>query len=78
MSKKEKLLARIRQNPRAVRFSEMERILLGLGFEMRKSKHAVFTRGRFRLVIAEPHPDPHVLVVYVKEFLALMDQLEDE
>ena len=78
MTKKDKLLAKIRQNPGAVRFADMERILLDLGFEMRKSKHAVFTRGRFRLVIAEPHPDPHVLVVYVKAFLALLDQLEDE
>ena len=78
MSKKDKLLARIRNNPKAVRFADIEAILLSLGFQKRKSKHVVFTRGRFRLPIAEPHPQPHVNPVYVKHFLALMDEIEDD
>ena len=76
MSKKDKLLARIRQNQKTVRFHEIEGILLGLGFDMRKSKHVVFSRGTYRLVIPEPHPDPFVHRVYVKNFLELMDALE--
>jgi hypothetical protein len=33
MTKKEKVLARIRQNPKHMRFEELETILLRLGFE---------------------------------------------
>jgi hypothetical protein len=35
MTKKEKALARIRQNPKHVRFEELETILLRLGFKKR-------------------------------------------
>jgi hypothetical protein len=76
MSKKDKLLARIRQSPKTVRFHEIEGILLGLGFDKRKSKHVVFSRGPYRLVIPEPHPEPFVHRAYVKNFLELMDALE--
>jgi hypothetical protein len=36
MSKKEKALAKLRQNPKHVRFEEIEKILLRLGFKKRQ------------------------------------------
>lgn len=38
MSQFEKLIQRIRNNPKSVRFAEIEKILLALGYELRQPK----------------------------------------
>lgn len=79
MSKVDKALAKIRSNPKAVRFDEIDHILIRLGFTKRqRGSHAFYTFGNLRLAIPEPHPSKHVLPVYVKQFLALMDEFPDE
>jgi predicted RNA binding protein YcfA (HicA-like mRNA interferase family) len=79
MSKVKKALAKIRNNPRAVRFDDLERILLSLGFNKRqKGSHVFYVLGNLRLSIPEPHPSKHVLPIYVKQFLALLDELPDD
>lgn len=75
MSKRAKLLERIRQNSKNVRFDEIETILTGLGFAMRvKGSHHTFTYQQWRITI--PYRTPFVLPVYVKELLALLEAIE--
>jgi predicted RNA binding protein YcfA (HicA-like mRNA interferase family) len=76
MSKKEKLLERFRQNPRNVRFEEMDTLLLTLGFEKRqKGSHATYIlKGQGRISI--PFRKPFILPVYVKEVLNLLDEID--
>ena len=45
MTKRKKLIDRMRGNPQGIRFEEIETLLLGLGFVKRRgaSSHVVFT-----------------------------------
>jgi predicted RNA binding protein YcfA (HicA-like mRNA interferase family) len=78
MSQTEKLLERFRQNPRNVRFEEMDKLLLALGFEKRqKGSHATYIlKGQGRITI--PFRKPFILPVYVKEVLNLLDEMTKE
>ena len=66
MSKKEKALLRLRQNPKNIRFDDIVTILLGLGFKKQQdsSSHARFTLGKY--IIDVPRRKPFVKEVYVK------------
>lgn len=78
MSQTEKLLERFRQNPRNVRFEEMDKLLVSLGFEKRqKGSHATYIlKGQGRITI--PFRKPFILPVYVKEVLRLLDEMTKE
>ena len=78
MSQTEKLLERFRQNPRNVRFEEMDKLLLSLGFEKRqKGSHATYIlKGQGRITI--PLRKPFILPVYVKEVLSLLAEMTQE
>lgn len=81
MSKKEKALAKIRQNPRHVRFEELEAILLRLGFNKRQdgTSHAMFTFGKH--IVNIPKRKPFVKPKYVEWALEAIDaikELEDD
>jgi predicted RNA binding protein YcfA (HicA-like mRNA interferase family) len=74
MSKVDKILARIRQNPKTVRFDEIDATLMRYGFsKRRKGSHVFYARGILRFGLPVPHPGPHVAPFYVKKFSALMD-----
>ena len=55
MSQLEKLLLRIKNNPKTVRFDELDKILKRLDFEVRQPKggssHYIYTKGNFILCI---------------------------
>lgn len=81
MSKAEKLLVKIRNNPKTVSFDDLDKVLLQIGFECRQprsgSSHYVYTYGSFRLTV--PYNRPYVKAFYVKqaiEFIELI--LQDE
>jgi len=81
MTKKEKALARIRQNPKHVRFEELETILLRLGFEKRQdgTSHAIFILDGH--IINVPKRKPFVKPFYVGLVLKALDaisELEDD
>jgi hypothetical protein len=78
MSQTQKLLERFRQNPRNVRFEEMDKLLLSLGFEKRqKGSHATYIlKGQGRITI--PFRKPFILPVYVKEVLKLLAEMTKE
>lgn len=76
MSQREKALARWGNNPRTVRFEEIDALLLSLGFDKRqRGSHAFYTRGEHRIGV--PFRRPYVGAVYVKQLLALLDELPD-
>jgi len=74
MTKRQKLLQRLRQNPKNVRFEEMDGLLLSLGFEKRqKGSHVTYIyQQQIRVTI--PMRKPFILPVYVKEVLKLLDE----
>ncbi len=74
MSKREKLLEKLRQNPKNVRFDDIDTLLSGLGFEKRqRGSHVTFSQkacGR----ITVPIKKPFILPVYVREVLDLLEE----
>ena len=77
MSKKEKAIARLRQNPKNVRFEEIEKILLGLGFKKRQdgTSHATFTFGGH--IVTVPKRKPFVKPKYVELVLVILDKIKE-
>lgn len=77
MSKKEKALARIRQNPKHVRFEELEAILIRLGFRKRQdgTSHAMFILGRH--IVNVPKRKPFVKPKYIELVLEALDCIKE-
>ncbi|NJN93515.1 MAG: hypothetical protein HC875_05175 [Anaerolineales bacterium] len=78
MSKQDKLIQKLRQNPRNIRFEEIDTLLCGLGFEKRQrgTSHTTYTiSGKPPLTI--PFRKPFILPVYVKQILQFLDDLDD-
>jgi predicted RNA binding protein YcfA (HicA-like mRNA interferase family) len=74
----EKLRRHIENNPRAVTFEDLDHLLRACGFAHRpgKGSHHFYWCGEHRLTI--PYRRPHVLEIYVKKALAVIDQAERE
>jgi len=64
MSKREKLLEKIRNNPRNVRFDDLDSILIEYGFVRRQSgkgtSHYVYKLGEQKIVVVWRKPFVHV------------------
>jgi len=78
MSKKEKALEKLRQNPKHVRFEDLESILLGLGFQKRQdgTSHAMFTFGNH--IVNIPKRKPFVKPKYVELVLKVLDEIKEK
>lgn len=79
MSKKEKLFARLQNNPFDVTFAEI-RLLLGMfGFELSRvtGSHHIFKRDSVTFVIPV-HDKKHVKSVYVRRVIQIIKQLEGQ
>jgi hypothetical protein len=77
MTKREKRIERMRQNPRAVRFEELDTLLLSLGFAKRQaSSHIGYYYGTHFVTVV--YRTPFVLPVYVKKALAVIDAVLEE
>jgi len=76
MSKFEKALLRLRQNPKHVRYEEIEFILLHLGFEKRQvsTNHAIF-RIKNQMPISIPKRKPFIKPTYVKIVLHRLEKM---
>lgn len=72
MSKLEKLLQRIKNNPKTVRFEELDKILTNAGYERNQprsgSSHYTY-RKAYRDAITIPYHRPYVAEVYVSKVL---------
>ncbi len=74
MSKKEKRLRRLFQNPKTVSFKELDTVLKSFRFEVRQPKsgssHHIYTKGDIQISV--PFKRPYVKEVYVKRVLELI------
>ncbi|CUS03630.2 YcfA-like protein [Candidatus Promineifilum breve] len=80
VTKRQKRLEKVRNNPKNVRFEELDQLLLEFGFKRRQprsgSSHFIYIRGQLRLTI--PMNRPHLREVYVKSVVKLLDEIENE
>ncbi len=74
MSKLEKLLEGIKNNPKTVRFEELDKLLIRAGFKRRQSKkgssHFYYTKDD--KTISVPFRKPYILDTYVLEAIDLI------
>lgn len=78
MSKRDKVIERLRQNPKTVRFEDVDSLLLSFGFEKRqKGSHATYSLEKHR-PITIPLRRPYILPVYVKHVLQILDEMDEE
>lgn len=79
MSKSEKLLQRIRNNPKTVTFTDLDKILRDRGFVRRQprsgSSHYVYVMGHHQITV--PYKRPYVKEFYVKEVLAILAEIDE-
>lgn len=78
MGKNEKRIAKMRQNPKNVRYNDIENLLIGLGYSHTKrgTSHNVFKlrrEGKETLVLVVPYKRPFVKQIYVKDLLAQLE-----
>ena len=77
MSKKDKLLEKINNNPKVIRFNEIDKILKTVGFTCKQagsgSSHYVYSLDE--LVISIPYKKPYVKEYYIKQVIILLDKL---
>ncbi|ACV64569.1 YcfA family protein [Desulfofarcimen acetoxidans DSM 771] len=74
MGKLEKLLKKIKNNPKAMRFEELDKILIRTGFNRRQprkgSSHYIYSKGSKRLTV--PFDEPHIKTIYVELAINLL------
>ena len=79
MSKQDKLLDKIRNNPKDIKFETVQKILLGYGFKETSprggSSHYTYHRGIYRVTVPKENP---VNSVYIKQAIKIIDRLEAE
>ena len=79
MSKHDKLLQKIRNNPTNVKFDTIRKIMLRYGFAetmpSRGSSHYTYHKGIYRITIPRDIP---VNKIYIKQAIKIIDKLEEE
>ena len=79
MSKHNKLLQKIRNNPTNVRFETIQKIMLYYGFiettPVSGSSHYTYHKGIYRITIPKDIP---VNKIYIKKAIEIIDKLEEE
>ena len=79
MSRQEKLLAKIRNSQKSVRFEDLTKLLEWYGFELKRVRgsHHAYTLRSYNLIV--PKRKPHLHSYVVKDALKILDELlEDE
>ena len=75
MSKLKKLLQRIQNNPKHVRFEELDKILSHYGFIRRQANggtsHYYYNKGD--KVLSVPFHQPHIKAIYVERAIELLE-----
>ena len=80
MSKRDKLRRKLKNNPRNVKFSQVETLLLRFGFLLARiqGSHHVFVEETKQIIIVIPVHGNTVKAQYVKEAVAILDMLFPE
>ena len=79
MGKKEKLIARLKSNPKDFTFDEMQTLLIYFGFEMsNKGKtsgsRVKFIKGNVPIILHKPHPRNYLLEYQVKQITEILEK----
>jgi len=74
MSKKEKLIEAIKNNPKNVRFKDLKKILENIGYKAinRGGSHYVFTKENSKSLTI-PYKKP-VKIIYVKQVIKIIEE----
>ena len=73
----EKNISRIKQNPKGVRFKELEGIILGIGFKRVniRGSHHVYKKGSKTLTVVRPHGGhKHCHWLDVKDVIKVLEE----
>jgi predicted RNA binding protein YcfA (HicA-like mRNA interferase family) len=78
MGQLEKLIAKMRRLPPEMRYEEVERVLLGYGFELVRSSgsHQVFRHPDGRTQVVPKHRGQVVKNTYLRQVLKLLQEEE--
>ena len=76
MSSRDKMLARMRENPRDWRIEDLEALAAHFGLIVRKpgGSHVVFFHSRLPEMLSVPARRP-IKPIYVRRFLSMIDEL---
>lgn len=81
MSKWEKLLEKIRNNPKAVTFEEVDKVLRSMGYVPSQprggSSHYTY-RKKGCMPLTVPRKEPYVKETYVRTVIDLWDDFQEE
>lgn len=76
MTKREKRIKKLFQNPKTVPFKELNSVLVSFGFESRQpgsgSSHYIYTKGDIQITV--PFKRPYVKEVYIKRVIELLEE----
>lgn len=80
MTKREKRVRKLFQNPKTVSFNQLDKVLKDFGFEVRQpssgSSHYVYTKEEIQISV--PFRRPFVKEVYIKRVLELIGEDYEE
>ena len=81
MGKKEKLIARLKSNPKDFTFEEMETLLITLGFEKSNKGKTSGSRVKFMkddipIILHKPHPRKELLAYQIKQIIEILEKEE--
>ncbi len=79
MGKKEKLIERLKGNPKDFTFDEMRYALESLGFKMSNQgktsgSRIKFINGNIAIILHKPHPRKELLEYQIKQVLELLEK----
>ena len=79
MGKKEKLIAKLKSNPKDFTFDEMKTLLEALGFVMsNKGKtsgsRVKFMKGDIPVILHKPHPGKELLEYQIKQITEVLER----
>ena len=79
MGKTNKIIQKMRNNPKDWRIESLEAISQGLGIQIRKSggSHVVFMHDNSDLLVTIPAKRP-IKPIYIKQFLTLIDSIGEQ
>ena len=78
MSKKQKLLEKIKNNPQRIRFQEVDKLLVSIGFDKRQPRggSSHYTYSYKDIIITIPYKKPYVKVKYIKNVIELLEKFD--
>jgi len=78
MTQREKLIEKLRNNPKNARFEQIDSLLTYYGFERRQTKsgtsHHVYKREGYP-AITVPFKRPYINSVYVKQVIQILEEI---